>query len=80
MISEAEFKEWLESPVTKALREFCDRRREELRRDWERTLPSDYLKETYVMDSVRHLGSCEAFKMIQGLEFEQLLGDARERD
>lgn len=80
MISEAEFKEWLELPVTKALREFCGRRREEMRQEWESHPPTDYLQETYVMGSVANLGRCEAFKMIQELEFEQLLGGARERD
>lgn len=80
MISDKEFGEWLEHPVTKALRDFCKKRRQVMKDEWENTSPTEYLKETFVNGNVANLGYAKAMREIQELEFSQLTGELNERD
>lgn len=74
MISDKEFLEWLEHPVTQAVREYCKLRRTAIKNEWENASPTEYLQETYVAGHIADVGSLKAFREIQELEFDQLIG------
>lgn len=73
MISEGEFKEWLQHPVTRAMRELLEQKRDQLRRQWESGAFSDYEKDAVVLTNVANLGTCKGFAFVQELEYDDFL-------
>lgn len=80
MITDKEFEEWLEHPVTAAVRDYCKRRRQDVLEHWASASPTEYLKETYVAGHIAEVGSLMAFKEIQELKFDDLIGVLNERE
>lgn len=80
MISDKEFDEWLQHPVTQVVREYCARSREATRQEWEKTSPTEYLKETFVAGNISNLGYCKAMKEMEELDFQRLIGVIHERE
>lgn len=73
MISEGEFKDWLQHPVTRAMRELLEQKRDQLRRQWESGAFSDYEKDAVVLTNVANLGTCKGFAFVQELEYDDFL-------
>ena len=70
MIDEKLFNEWLEHPVTKAVRDLLQAKREELRQQWEGGSFSDYSVETTVLVNVGNLGTCKGYAFVAELDFQ----------
>ena len=73
MISEIEFKEWLEHPVTHAVMELLQKKREDLRQQWEGGSFTDYEKDTTVLVNVGNLGTCKGYAFVMELAYEDFL-------
>lgn len=75
MIDEKEFLEWLQHPVTQAVRGLCEKKREELRQQWEGGSFTDYSAETTVLVNVGNLGTCKGLAFVSELDYEQFLSE-----
>jgi hypothetical protein len=73
MISEDDFTAWLHSPVTQAMIQILEKRREALRQDWEGGTFTDYAKDTTVLVNVGNLGTCKGYAFITDFSYEQYL-------
>jgi len=80
VISENEFSEWLTHPVTKAVVKLLEKKREELRQQWEGGSFSDYTMEGNVLTNVGNLGTCKGYAFVQGLTYEQFFGEMKDDD
>lgn len=74
MINERDFTEWLQHPVTAALKEALERKREDLRQDWEGGSFTDYTKEGTALVNVGNIGTCRGLAWVQELDYETLIG------
>lgn len=72
MISETEFKEWLEHPVTLAVKEVLEKKREYLRLSWESGAFTDYSDIAMSLVNVGNIGTCRGYAYVQDLEWEEL--------
>lgn len=72
MISEKDFQEWLEHPVTAAIKTVLEAKRDKLRRDWEGGSFTDYEKEGTIITNVANIGTCKGYAYVQDLEWEEL--------
>lgn len=80
MVNEEEFADWLQHPVTQALREVLAHRREQLRRQWEGGSFTDYSKDGTILTNVGNMGTCRGYAFVEELEYEILeteLDDAK---
>lgn len=75
MIDESEFNEWLQHPVTKAVRALLEKKREELRQMWEGGSFSDYSVETTVLVNVGNLGTCKGYAFASELDYSTYLSE-----
>lgn len=80
MISENEFKEWLQHPVTQAVKELLEAKRETLRQQWEGGSFTDYSIEATVLTNVGNMGTCRGYAFLAGLEFEDFLTEVETAD
>ena len=69
-VTESEFKEWLTHPVTVAVKEILEKKREDLRQAWEGGSFSDYTIEGNVLTNVGNLGTCKGYAFVSELDFE----------
>lgn len=72
MIDEKDFADWLQHPVTKVVREVLQKKREELRQQWEGGSFTDYKLETTALVNVGNLGTCKGYAFVAELDYEQL--------
>lgn len=80
MITEQEFKEWLEHPVTRTVRELLGKKREELRQAWEGGSFTDYDERTTVLVNVGNLGTCKGYAFVQELDYQQYVSEMELED
>lgn len=80
MISENEFKEWLEHPVTQAFRNALSAKRAGLRNEWEQSSPSEYMKEELILANVGNIGWCRGLAFAETLTFEQLVQELEDEE
>ena len=73
MISEKEFNEWLQHPVTLAVRDLLEKKRDTLRRQWEGGSFTDYARDTTVLVNVANMGTCKGYAFVAELEFQDIL-------
>ncbi len=71
-VSQQEFDEWLEHPVTQCVREVLAAKRETLRQQWEGGSFTDYEKDAMILVNVGNLGTCKGYAFVTDLTFEQL--------
>ena len=76
MISENEFKDWLQHPVTRALRELLEKKRDNMRREWEAGAYSDYEKDAVVLTNVANLGTCKGYAFVQDLSYDDFMTES----
>ena len=74
-IVEEEFNEWLQHPVTKALREVLEAKREELRQQWEGGAFGDYTKEATILVNVGNVGFCRGLAFASEMTYEVYLSE-----
>lgn len=75
MIEEVEFTEWKAHPVTRALMQALQGKREELRQAWEGGSFGDYAKDATVLLNVGNLGTCRGYAWVTDLTYEALIGE-----
>ena len=68
----SEFAEWLEHPVTQAVREMLERERDLLRRQWESGAFGDYTKEATVLTNMSNVGYCRGLALVAELDYVTL--------
>lgn len=73
MISQEEFNEWLQHPVTLAVRRMLEQKRAGLRDEWEHSDPTAYTQEAFVLASVGNIGWCRGLAFAQTLDYETYL-------
>lgn len=71
MISEQEFNDWLQHPVTKAVKELLEAKREELRQQWEGGAFTDWDASTMALTNVGNIGTCRGYAFVMDLNYEQ---------
>ncbi len=76
--SEEAFKNWWHDPLTVLLRELLEKKREELRQQWEGGSFTDYAAETTALINVGNLGTCKGYAYVTGLTYEQLKGEVED--
>lgn len=82
MISEEEFKAWLQDPVTRAVRQVLANKRADLRNEWEMCEPTSFANETFVAGNIANIGMCRGLAFAETLDYEVFTGeldDKRER-
>lgn len=73
MITEEEFLDWKQHPVTKAVMELLAAKREQMRQDWEGGSFTDYDKGAMALVNVGNIGTCRGYAFVQDLDYEQYL-------
>lgn len=69
-ITEQEFNEWREHPMTRALVEILHAKREELRQQWEAGSFTDYAKDGTVLVNVGNMGTCKGYAFVTDFTYE----------
>ena len=69
-VTEQEFKDWLQHPVTKAVKAILEEKRETLRQQWEGGSFTDYAKDTTALINVGNLGTCKGYAFVSELDYE----------
>jgi hypothetical protein len=69
-ITESEFKEWLDHPVTKEIRRVLAGKRADLRNEWEQSEPTSYMKETFVAGNIANIGMCRGLLFAEAIDYE----------
>ena len=75
MISEEEFKGWLQHPVTLEIKRLLNEKREDLRQAWEGGSFTDYEKDGTILVNVGNMGTCKGYAFIVELDYEQYLSE-----
>lgn len=78
MINENEFKEWLEHPVTKAVKVHLANRRKRMMEDWAECTPQQFANQEFTLDNAANIGLCRGYKNVIDLEFDEIIGDLDE--
>lgn len=73
--SEEEFNAWKADPSTQAIMQLLEKKREELRQQWEGGSFADYTKDATVLVNVGNLGTCKGYAFVQELTYEQYLSE-----
>ena len=77
------FLDWVEHPVTEALREALAGKRQERKNDWEDGNVLNYSKDEQMLRNAAAIGECNGYRFVQELTFEKLqeeLEDDAERE
>lgn len=74
-LSEADWEEWMQHPGTKALNEWLDEEREDLKEQWASGLFTDQSQYATAILNAKAIGKLEAFELIAELNYSQLMGD-----
>jgi hypothetical protein len=69
-VTEAEFNEWVQHPMTLALRETLRKKRETLKDLWEGGSFTDYTKDSTVLVNVGNLGTCKGYAFAMNFTYE----------
>ena len=69
-VTEKEFKEWLEHPVTIAIKKVLEAKRDLLRRQWESGHFTDYDMSSMALVNVGNIGTCRGYAFVQELDYE----------
>jgi len=72
-ITEQEFKDWLTLPVTLAVKEILEAKRETLRQQWESGAFTDYDNVAMGLVNVGNIGTCRGYAFVQELDYEGYL-------
>lgn len=76
MISENEFKDWLQHPVTRAVRELLDAKREFMRQQWEHGAFTDHDPALMAAINLGNIGTCKGYAFLQDLEYEDFMTES----
>lgn len=74
-ITESEFDEWRGHPVTQALMELLEKKRNEMRHAWEGGSFTDYDDRAMALTNVGNIGTCKGYAFVQELDYETYLGE-----
>lgn len=72
-ITEGEFNDWLQHPVTLAIKDILEARREALRQAWEGGSFTDYDLSSMSLVNVGNIGTCRGYAFVQELDYEGYL-------
>ena len=79
MISEEEFKAWLENPVTRAVRKLLANKRADIRNGWEMCEPSSFAEHSFVLGNVADIGMCRGLAFAETIDYEIYQGEVDEQ-
>lgn len=79
-LTEEEFLSWKSHPVTQGVMELLEKKREELRQQWEGGAFSDWEPATMALVNCGNIGTCKGFAFVQELTYEQYLGEIDDRE
>lgn len=74
-LTEAEFNEWKQHPMTQALMEILEAKRDVLRRQWEGGSFTDYDKGTTALVNVGNVGICRGLAFVAELTYEDYVSE-----
>ena len=74
-ITESEFKEWLTHPVTQAVMDVLEKKRETMRRQWEGGSYTDWDPRSMALVNVGNIGTCKGYAFVQELDYETYLSE-----
>ena len=77
-LTEEEFNEWLQHPVTLAVKGILGKRREELRQSWEHGSFTDYDAGAMALTNVGNIGTCKGYAYVQELDYTTYVGEIDE--
>lgn len=80
LLTEELFADWLQHPVTEAVRKALGKKRRENKDAWEEGNVMDLAKDTQMLRNAANIGLCQGYKYIQELTHEQLRGDLEDDD
>jgi len=72
-LSEHEIKEWLQHPVTVELKRILQKKRDEMKNDWEGGSFTDYDPAAMALTSVGNIGTCRGYAWVQEFDYEQYI-------
>ena len=77
-LTEVEFLEWKQHPMTQALMDVLRAKREELKNQWEGGSFTDYTSEATVLVNVGNLGTCKGYAFVTDLTYEDYISEIEE--
>jgi hypothetical protein len=72
VLHEEEFQEWLQHPVTEALRAWARREKESFKEQWASGAFTDQGQFATAILNAKAIGNCEALERVANIEFDQL--------
>lgn len=75
MITDRDFADWLEHPVTGEFRKALAAKRAALKNEWEQSDPAAYTKDAFILASVGNIGWCRGLAFAETMDYEQLIGE-----
>ena len=72
-ITEGEFNEWLQHPVTREFRRVLGLKRADLRNEWEMSDPSSFQKDEFILANVANIGWCRGLAYAEIFDYENYL-------
>lgn len=80
MISEEEFNEWRQHPMTKELMRVLGMKREEMRQNWEGGVFTDYEPTAMALISVGNIGTCKGYAYVQDFDYTQYMTEIEDME
>lgn len=74
-LNEEIFADWLQHPVTEALKLLLQKWRDERKEEWEKGDALTQGQQVYPLLNAAAVGECTGFRLIQELDFEKLRGE-----
>lgn len=75
MISEQEYNDWLQHPVTQEFRKVLGAKRADLRNEWEMSNPAEFAENSFVLGSVANVGMCRGLAFAESLDYEGYMSE-----
>ena len=70
MIDEQTFNDWLQHPVTQAMKKICAGKRADLRNEWEMSDPTAFNDHSFALANAANIGWCRGLSFVETLDYE----------
>jgi len=77
-LTESEFNDWINHPVTVAVKRILANRRDQMRRDWEGGSFTDYDAQAMALTNVGNIGTCKGYAFVMDLDYTAYIGELDE--
>ncbi len=77
-VTENDFKDWLQHPVTKVVRKLLAGKRADLRNEWEMSDPTAFLEAEFNAANIANIGWCRGLAYAEQIDYEVYMTEIKD--